>query len=594
LSKTLAGEVMTPARVVWDNNQCLSADHGDRYFSEDTNLEVERVFMVPVDLQERMTTLRYGATLTCGELGFGTGLNLATVAQAFLAQAHPSTRLHFISTERAPLAAADLQHIANYFAPTLPIYKELGRAYPPLLSGWHRLHLAAGRVVLSLYFGDAFDALADIKDRQRLPIDHWLLDGFAPKKNPSLWRPELFDRLANLSARGTTVATYTAVGEVRRSLESAGFDMRKVDQMPIKLHSLAGVFAAGGLAGFASPSQVQVIGAGIAGASAARGLAERGVTVRLVEPSARIANHASRIPAAVMHGRLRDDGSEGAAWQALSSHYSHHRLLALRGFRATGAQQISGPNASPERLEAIFDRYKASGNWLEQHPTPNTEWRAAKTALRFNIGGVVNGPTLCRSLTDHPLITLHTSADAAQADVPIILANAIDAQSHPAARYLEIAALAGQAELCSHPQPPKEPIVGAGYMAPCPGGMVIGSTYEYRPWTKAEAIESNLSPWRHHGQHRASFRAHRTITSDRVCIVGKLYTSDFTPVPNLRISTGFGSTGMSSAPLAGECLAAELFGEFAPITQELEAAISSERFRTRQARRGPRMNADPT
>ena len=594
LSQLAAGEVLLPANITWDNNQCLSADHGDRYFSADGQAEVQRVFMAPVQFSERAQALRDGSTFTCGELGFGTGLNVATVADAFLAQAPKTARLHLISTERAPLLAADIQRMALLFAAKLPIYTELAAAYPALLSGWHRLHLAEGRVVLSLHFGDAAMALSDIGSRQRVAVDHWLLDGFAPKKNPSLWKPALFEQMAGLSSCGTTVATYTAVGEVRRSLESVGFAMRKVDQMPIKLHSLAGTFEPNGMPAFDAPSHVQVIGAGIAGASAARSLAERGINVRLVETSSRIASHASRIPAAVLHGRLRDDGSPGAAWQALSSHYSHQRLLHQRGYRPTGAQQISGPNAPPERLAAIFERYKASGGWLEQHPNPNSAWRVAESALRFNIGGVVHGPTLCRSLADHPLITLHDSAATRSADHPTILANAIQAQSHPYARYLEIAALAGQAELCAHPAPPTEPIVGAGYLAPCPGGMVIGSTYEYRAWPKAEAIAANLKPWRQHGQHRASFRAYRTITSDRVCIVGKLYAQDLTPIPNLRISTGFGSTGMSSAPLAGECIAAELAGEFAPVTCDIETAISSLRFRERQARRGARMGADPT
>jgi len=278
----------------------------------------------------------------------------------------------------------------------------------------------------------------------------------------------LFEQIAALSARDTTLATYTAVGEVRRSLENAGFDMRKVDQMPIKLHSLAGVFEPKGMPDFFAPSQVQVIGAGIAGASAARSLAERGIKVTLAEPSSRIASHASRIPAAVMHGRLRDDGSPGAAWQALSSHYSHHRLLPLTGFRPTGAQQISGPNAPPERLAAIYDRYQASGNWLEQHPHPKSKWRAAETALRFNIGGVVHGPTLCRSLADHPLITVQDSAAPHSANQPTILANAIQAQSHPNARYLEIAALAGHEALAAtRPTPSLFPRPSHHHLRPC-------------------------------------------------------------------------------------------------------------------------------
>ncbi len=587
---TASGEVIAAADVRWDADQCLSATHGDRYFSTDAEQEVARVFIDPVELRQRLQNLHSGQTFTCGELGFGTGLNAVTIAEIFLAEAPADTRLHLISTERAPLSENDMGFMAQRFCARLPLFKELSAGYPPLITGWHRMRLAGGRVVLSIYFGNASDGLSDIAGQQQVPVNHWLLDGFAPRKNPSLWRSDLFEALAGLSTQGTTLATYSAAGEVRRALMNAGFSMRKVDQMPIKLHSLAGEFNRPGLSAFDAPTDINVIGSGIAGACTARSLAERGIRVRVIDELGQIAGHASRIPAAVLHPRLRDDGSPAAAWQALSSHYSHQRLTSLAGYQATGAQQICGANNSPQRLQAILDRYNGSGSWLELHPQPNSAFRNAETALRFNIGGVVHGPTLCRTLLDHPLIELTRELSESRATV---LANGIRSQSHPAAGYLEIAALAGQAELCSHPAPPSEPIVGAGYLAPCRGGMVIGSTYEYRPWKTADAINANLAPWKERGTHRGSFRGFRTITSDRLCIVGDLYTKDLEKHPGLKIATGFGSTGMSSAPLAGECIASELTGEFAPIAADLRDAISSARFRHRQARRGPRMNANP-
>lgn len=592
---------MPAARVIWDAGQCLSADHGDRYFSPDAATEVSRVFMSPVDLIGRLKALPKGGNtvFTCGELGFGTGLNAAVIIETFLKYAPPSARLHFISFERNPLAGRDLQHAARQFESQLPAYREIAKLYPPLLSGWHRLHLAPAkapdapnkRVILSLFFGDARLGLADIQKRQRRPVNHWLLDGFAPKKNPSLWQPELFEHLAELSTQGTSLATYSAVGEVRRALQQVGFAMRKVDQMPIKLHSLAGEFARQGLTDHIPVQRIQIIGAGIGGVSVARGLAERNIPVSLIEPAGKVAQHASRIPAAVLHGRLRDDGSPDAAWQAMSYHYSDRRLRDTKGFKPMEVRQISGPNADPERLQALVQRYASSGDWLETQATPGTRWRHAEAALRFGIGGAVHGPTLCQNLANHPLITLRETP--IEADISVI-ASGFGSRAIPEARYLEIAALAGQAELCAHPMPPNEAIVGAGYMAPCRGGMVIGSTYEYKRWQPEDAVAANLKPWLDTGTHRGSFRAHRTITSDRVCIVGNLYDKHLVPADHLRIITGFGSTGMSSAPLAGECIAAELACEFAPITRELERTISSLRFRTRQARRGPRMGAEST
>lgn len=584
----VSGQVVPAAQIRWEGDQCVSLDHDDRYFSPDGQREVERVFMAPVELSGRFAATT--GTFTVGELGFGTGLNLATLAAEFLARAPASARLHFISLERRPLDGRMLHTMAELWQARLPILSELAASYPPRLSGWHRLHLAGGRVCLSLFFGSASAGLADIMHRQQLPVDHWLLDGFTPPKNPSLWRPALFQQIAQLSAAGTSIATYSAVGAIRRALADVGFAMRKVDQMPVKLHSLAGEFSLQPSARFQPPGSIQVLGGGIAGCSIARALADRGLAVTLVEPSGRLASHASRIPAAVLHGRLRDDGSPEAAWQALSYHYSHQQLQQYPGYQPKGVRQITGPNAAPERLAAIHDRYAPSGSWLTASEQPDTHWRDSVAAIDFAIGGVVHGPTLCRALSTHPLITLsQTRIPAAMT----VLASGIASRDHPAASYLEIAALGGQAELCTTPNPPPIAIVGAGYIAPCRGGMVIGSTYEYRDWQPAEAVAANLAPWRNSGRHRGSFRGTRTITSDRVAIVGQLFDRELAPVPGLRISTGFGSTGMSSAPFAAECIAAELGGEFAPIAGDLATALSSLRFRHRQARRGPRMDAIP-
>lgn len=594
-SDAASGRCLPAARVRWDGHQCLSLETGDRYFSPDGADEVSRVFMTPVSLSERFRAAKN--TFTCGELGFGTGLSLAVLAEQFCTVAPHTARLHVISFERTPLARADMQKMARLWQAKLPVYAELVDQYPPLLTGWHRLHLCGGRVCLSLYFGTANNGLDDITNRQQLPVDHWLLDGFAPPKNPSLWQPELLKQLANFAAPGSTIATYTAVGEVRRNLVASGYNMRKVDQMPIKLHSLAGTFEASTLRPqFHPPATIQILGGGIAGACVARGLADRGIPSTIVEPEGKLARHASRIPAAALHGRLRDDGSTGAAWQASSYHYSHQRLQAFAGYQPTGTLQISGPNASPERLAALLSRYGASGDWLAASDQVVTRWRSAAATLRFRIGGTVRGPTLINALVDHSLITQTTVATSPTAagtcNSITVLANGFASRQHPAAGYLEIASLPGQAELCAHSAPPREPIVGAGYMAPCRGGMIIGSTYEYRDWLPEDATRANLEPWLDTGQHRASFRGNRTITSDRVAIIGELFDRDGVAVPNLRVSTGFGSTGMSSAPLAGECIAAELAGEFAPVTRELLGAVSSKRFRKRQARRGVRMGAE--
>ena len=48
---------------------------------------------------------------------------------------------------------------------------------------------------------------------------------FAPAKNPQMWSETLYTEMKRLSVTGSTVATFTAAGDVRRGLEGVGFDI---------------------------------------------------------------------------------------------------------------------------------------------------------------------------------------------------------------------------------------------------------------------------------------------------------------------------------------------------------------------------------
>ncbi len=55
-----------------------------------------------------------------------------------------------------------------------------------------------------------------------------------------MWTPALFAELARLSHAGTTLATFTCAGFVRRGLNEAGFAMAKVPGFGHKREMLAG------------------------------------------------------------------------------------------------------------------------------------------------------------------------------------------------------------------------------------------------------------------------------------------------------------------------------------------------------------------
>ena len=596
------------AELAWRGDQPYSSRYDDIYHAVDGPEEVRRVFLGPTDFEGicRRRAANGAAPsqrVLVGELGFGTGLNFIVAADHCV---RSGCRLHFISFEAAPIGPADFQLLASKRAGRYPLYRELASQYPPLISGWHRRSLAEGRIVLSTFWGDVSAGLADIVQRQKNPVDVWFLDGFAPGRNPEMWEPALFVQMAALSGSGTRVATFTAAGKVRRALESAGFQMQRIDQRPHKRESLTGNLA-GNLAGnpagldgrVSVPSLVAVAGAGLAGASAARQLAEAGIAVRVFDAAAGAVGNdvpqpGSSLEATVLHARLLADGSAAAALRCHSFLFAVSFLARFPEIRRTGVLQLPGANQSVDRLEAIANAYQPSGAWLKLVNTATARdlarWPVDTGGLWFSDGGVVDTPTLCRSLLDHPAIEVVPEHIRQPLDtVPLILACAADCRAFATAGYLEVAPIQGQLDLVALPDLPAAPIVGNGYLAPAGSLLVAGATYEYQPWDPDRATAQNL---RQLGERQFHWcrrvRGTRAVTSDRLPVAGRLYDVDEAPVPGQLVSTGHGSMGTVTSHYAGAVICAELVGDFPPLTTPLEAALSPLRFRQRQARRGYR------
>lgn len=594
--------MIEPARLSWREGQPYSERFGDIYHSPDGVGEVERVFLQPAAFDQLLTR---GSRLQVGELGFGTGLNFAVIAQHCLARKVP---VHFVSFEAHPLACDDFRKLATGRAAGQPIQAEMAAVYPPLLEGWHRRSLADGLIRLSLYFGDASEGLEQLVRSPGQPFDLWLLDGFAPDRNPELWTEPLFLQLAALSQRDTRVTTFTAAGRVRRGLAAAGFEMRKVDQRPFKWESLAGSFAGSGRSATTAPTTVSVIGAGLAGASVARHLAEAGVNVQVYDAKAPAAG-ASSVPVTVMHARLLG-GSDAADLRSHAFAYAagYCRPFTHRsdsGIRTTGALQIPSPNFPVPRLEQIAARYGGSGAWVELLSSWEASDRSGLTidtpALWFPDACVLNTPQFCRTLLDHPRIHLCTNrALDAWPDHPAVLACGGASRHFPGAGYLELADIGGQIELL---QPAVEiaaplscAIVGHGYLAPADtGGIGVGATYEHRPWSVERATHANLEhstrlglrDYAHAGHHKAL----RCVSSDRAPVIGVLTDLRGDVLEGRYVSTGHGSMGTVSGHFGAMLIVAQLLGEFVPASPQLLASVEPARFRLRQARRGYRFGA---
>ncbi len=523
---------------------------------------------------------------------------------------HTKNRLRFISFEKYPLGDDDWQRVCAGRRQHLPIYAELQQQPLPLLSGWHQRTLADGQIILTVYHGEVEEGLADLVERQKNSVDAWFLDGFAPAKNPAMWTPQLYQSMAGLSGLNTTVATFTAAGHVRRGLEAVGFAMRKVDQQPLKRESLAGHYTNTNPR-YTQPTHVRVYGAGIAGASVARHLAEAGVSVSVYDPAG-IASGASAIDATIVHARLLGDQSPDADLRCAAFHYGSNFLKRFSGWHPDGVMQLQGPNLDQQKLLRISRAYAAQSHeqtpWIQHLNARETSQIAGlpvdSDGLFFPSAGHVNTPVLCADLLAHPLISLFSHAGPVFEDVdadvgtPQVICAATATRQFAGCELLEITDVYGQLDhFNSSYKVANLPLVGNGYLVPTSAGCVLGASYEYSPWQPSKATAHNLNLNQHllqvdQLQWSRRMRGARAIASDRNPIVGALdppaaHAEDKAIHP-VWLATAFGSMGTTAAPLSAAMLSAELLGWMPPVEQQVSALMRPQRFAQRQARRGIR------
>ncbi|HDP89173.1 MAG TPA: bifunctional tRNA (5-methylaminomethyl-2-thiouridine)(34)-methyltransferase MnmD/FAD-dependent 5-carboxymethylaminomethyl-2-thiouridine(34) oxidoreductase MnmC [Thioalkalivibrio sp.] len=309
-----------PPALRFEGSVPYSEAHADIYYSPRDGLaETRYVFLAGNGLPERWQGRNH---FVIGETGFGTGLNFLATWQAWRTTAPANARLDYLSAERFPLDRAQIARALAPFTELAALTDELLAHYPPLIPGFHCLHLDGGRVRLTLLFGDASEAFARLEGR----VDAWYLDGFAPSRNEAMWTSALFAQIARHSAAGATLATFTAASRVRHALEDARFTVTKLPGFADKREMITARIEAPSRPPSATPwfdppptvtqtgERAIIIGGGIAGCSLAHALTGRGLDVTLVEREADVALAASGNPAGLLMPKLTAD-------QSLSSRY---------------------------------------------------------------------------------------------------------------------------------------------------------------------------------------------------------------------------------------------------------------------------------
>ncbi|MCO1335248.1 bifunctional tRNA (5-methylaminomethyl-2-thiouridine)(34)-methyltransferase MnmD/FAD-dependent 5-carboxymethylaminomethyl-2-thiouridine(34) oxidoreductase MnmC [Microbulbifer sp. OS29] len=645
------------AEIEWrEDGQPLSRTYDDIYFSSASGLEETRyVFLQQNTLAERWQRLGKDGVFTIAETGFGTGLNFIAAAELWQQTAPESARLHFISVEKFPLRRNDLRRALDLWPQLASLAQSLIDNYPPLLAtGVHRLQF--GQISLTLIIGEASQALSSLRlqrdsDHQ---VDAWFLDGFAPAKNPDMWTPELFANMAALSGPGATLATFTCAGLVKRGLRDAGFALRKVPGFAHKREMLCGTLESSQSLETREtpwhlpkeenqlPQTVAVVGAGIASATAARALAERGLRVQVFEQGEEPGSGGSGNDQGILYAKLSPkpgpNGDFNLHALMFAQRYYHSRCPDVSHF--SGLLQL----AQTERQQQLQDQVattlaKSDGQFLAEPVDAHTASLLAGVVLPFGglhfpRAGWIEPKKVCATLLQHPNITLHSNHSVLElhqnptdwllktdrSDVSadaVVLCGANDIRQFAATAPLPLKPIRGQvskARATEGSSRLKVALCGEGYITPAHcGSQSFGATFKLKE-TATELRDSE------HGENlqtlagllpqvaedfadqtltgRAALRA---ATPDYLPLagpvpdwasIGRTYEAlrknrkQFIPARadyhrGLYVMGGLGSRGFTYAPLTAEVLASWILHDPLPVSATLAKALHPTRFAIR-------------
>lgn len=649
---------LTPAQLSWNGDTPEAAQFGDIYFSRENGLEESRyVFLDGNKLKERWQQLPGKSSFVIGETGFGTGLNFLLAWQLWQQTASADAQLFFISTELYPLTSDDLERALSFWPELAPLSAQLLQQYPSLTPGFHWLHFSDSRVTLLLLFGDANNTLPqlaanhhpDFSSSNPWSVDAWFLDGFAPAKNPQLWQQDLLQHVAALSKHGTTLATFTAAGQVRRDLAALGFKVEKASGYGSKREMVVAHFLSSVHTECRKPetpwllqkntqnipSQVAVIGAGLAGCHIARALAERGVRVCVYEQHAKPAQEASGNPQGALYTKLSANSAmlsqfSLAAYQYAIRHYQKPDLFPA--FHNCGLLQLQ--DVLDESIQDFFSGYPELLRWLD------AEKATEKTGINLQRGGWwlaqagwIDPQQLCKTLLDHPLISTQFNTNIASlqeldADNAqhIVIACANHIKRFAESSWLPLRPVRGQITtvpatkissalqcvVCDEgyltPAVDDQHCLGASFVPGDTNTTLRSSEQQHNLQLLADIAPQLLDEWKDADlQGRAALRC---TTPDHLPMAGALpdresFLRDYaalrsnaksviatpgTYVEGLWILAGFGGRGLCYIPLAAELLASQLLQQPAPLPRNIQMALAPARFVIREL---IRVNSQP-
>lgn len=517
--------------IDWVDGQPYSPRFGDVYFSRASGIdETRHVFLEGNRLVDRFAALAPGAAFAIGEIGFGTGLNFLSAWRAFEVGAPSGCRLHFVSTELWPLSPGDLRRALALWPQLEPFATRLLEQWDDQPRGWQRFVFDQGRATLTLLVGDARATIPQLDG----VVDAWFLDGFAPAKNPESWSPELMLAISAHSRAGTTCATYSSAGDVRRALQAAGFRVEKTPGFGPKREMLRGTCESPAGQAYrapwlqrpvaaTAPRDAIVIGGGVAGTAAAASLAARGLDVALIERHDRIAAEASGNAQGVLYAKFSPHDTALTRLLVAGLQFSLREIVRRLPEDGTAWSRCGVLQLAHDAAEIRRQSELASQDWPPTFLRPVD--RAAATAmagvavatggLLLERAGWVHPPALCAALARHPRIRVQVQREALQVDrLPsgrwrvagsggwheeaalVVVAAAADARAFTRAAHLPAHVIRGQLTYLPRNDASGKlatVLCGDGYVTPArQGEHSLGATFGIRDAGVDVRIEDHL------------------------------------------------------------------------------------------------------
>jgi tRNA U34 5-methylaminomethyl-2-thiouridine-forming methyltransferase MnmC len=207
--------------------------YGETYHSRHGALnEARHVFLHESGVLERLSE---GKTTRILEIGFGLGLNFFLTAATALKH---GVSIDYVSLEQHLLP---VEYFSQIDYARLTGVDEMGEQFRNwrvelgnLEEGAYTLDFQ-NRIRLTLIIGNALNA-----NPEGL-YDAIYQDAFSPDQNPELWSTQFLQSLADRLQVGGCLTTYSAKGDVRRSLQATGLTVFKRPGPPRKKEMLKAI-----------------------------------------------------------------------------------------------------------------------------------------------------------------------------------------------------------------------------------------------------------------------------------------------------------------------------------------------------------------